>query len=432
MTVQDRFSVDSRSALPQSLRLEKVEIPSALLALDTTPDVVDVVILGAGCAGLSTAVALVDEGFAGSMWLIDGRTDFTDDRTWCFWNVDRNPFTDTAIGAMDAWSVRSSGDTVDSAQPSTPYLVLPATTFYQSALDRLGEASADTDTNPAVHLRLGERVLEQVEEGGVTRLVTDRGTVRARTVIDARGPRGPQRPAASTTLLQRFVGVRIRTGAPVFDPEKCMLMDFDVDQARGMHFMYVVPLSPREALVENVYFADTGPTEAGYRAEIDAYVADRFGLAPGEFVVDGVERGVIPMTDAPQHPATGPRRFDVGSGAGATRPSTGYAFLRIQRSARAIARAVVRDEPYELQLSPKRIRALDAVFLRFLRDHPERGPLVFTRMFTRTPPAPLVRFLCDTSRPRDELRLILALPIHWFLAAAVRTIWSRARARLHR
>ncbi|WP_445441903.1 lycopene cyclase family protein [Clavibacter sp. km1a] len=241
----------------------------------------------------------------------------------------------------------------------------------------------------------------------------------------------PQDGRGTTTVWQRFVGLRLRTHDAVFDPDQCVLMDFDVDQSQGLRFAYVVPLSRTEALIENVYFADQDPDDAGHRGQLQEYLLARYGLMPSDYVIDGTERGVIPMTDADLRSPMSARRMAVGTGAGATRPSTGYAFLRIQRSARAAARAVARGRRPDLQLSTRRLRMLDAVFLRFMRDHPDRCPVVFERMFARTRPASLIRFLSDTSTLADEIRLIAALPVGWFLAAALRTIGTKARAHLH-
>jgi glycine/D-amino acid oxidase-like deaminating enzyme len=44
-------------------------------------------VLGAGCAGLSLACALLDAGVGERIVLVDRRTAFANDRTWCFWDT---------------------------------------------------------------------------------------------------------------------------------------------------------------------------------------------------------------------------------------------------------------------------------------------------------------------------------------------------------
>jgi lycopene beta-cyclase len=196
-------------------------------------------------------------------------------------------------------------------------------------------------------------------------------------------------------------------------------MDFDVDQTRGLRFGYVLPVSPCEALVENVYLADVPVTEAEHRAELESYLESRFGLESGDYEILGDERGCIPMTDHVFNQRPVPRVSVIGTLGGATRPSTGYTFLRIQRSSDETALRLLGDSPEDGRTHTSRSSMLDRVFLRFLADHPERAPLVFARMFARVPADSLVRFLSDRSGPIDIARLILALPKRWFLGSAL-------------
>ena len=84
---------------------------------------------------------------------------------------------------------------------------------------------------------------------------------------------------------------------PLFDPERCTLMDFSVDQSRGLRFVYVLPMGEREALVENVYLSEAPISQTEHLAEIGVYLDSVYGLSPDEYEVFGEERGYIPMTD---------------------------------------------------------------------------------------------------------------------------------------
>lgn len=406
------------------------QVPASLLVDEPSSVLYDIVILGAGCAGLSLCLALLEQGATGQILLVDSRTEYADDRTWSYWDVEPTRFTHLASSRWATWRVSTSTEQITASAPVTPYVSLAANDFYRYVLGRLSEY-------PNVRLMLGEAAGEYGETPHGVEVTTARFGLRGAQVADSRG----FRPAPgeletikqrSTWIPQKFVGWHVRSSRPVFDSDECALMDFDVDQGRGLRFGYVLPASPFEALVENVYLEDAPVTEADHRAELESYLDIRLGLAPGSYEILGDERGYIPMTDHSFEQRPTPRVTLLGTLGGITRPSTGYTFLRIQRSSEETARRLLAVDPEVGPARASRCSLLDRVFLRFLADHPERAPLVFARMFARVPADSLVRFLSDRSTPIDLARLILALPKGWFLSAAMRVAIGTAAGFLRR
>ena len=385
------------------------------------------VILGAGCAGLSACVALLEAGFTGSILLADARREYLDDRTWCFWDVEPTPFTHLARASWDSWGVRAGTDTVRASAPTTPYVCIAATDFYSFALESIAD-------RPNVELRLGERVSKVEEVGDLVHVTASEGQIFARQVVDSRGlmpssASGADAAAHSTWIPQQFVGLHIVATTAVFDPSDCRLMDFGVDQSGGLRFMYVLPVSPFEALIENVYMAETLLDRLGHRREIDAYLNSEFGLDEAQYHVLGEERGCIPMTDQRFVSRVSARITRLGMAGGATRPSTGYTFLGIQRSCQILVDRLVGGAP---DAREPNCSLLDAVFLRFLADDPRRAPQVFAMLFGRVATPSLVRFLSERSGLRDHIRLILALPKLPFLRSAAKVLINRVtRGRRH-
>lgn len=420
-----------------------VPIPSALRVSAPSTTVYDLVVLGAGCAGLSLGVDLVAAGMTGSVLLVDSRVDYADDRTWCFWSVEETPFDHLARAAWPTWTVRSGDGVAASSAPATPYRYLAANDFYRDALATLAESSrfgllADT-------VVLG---IESTGADGLVTVVTTSGTAVAREVVDSRGLRPDaaeidRARESSTWLQQEFVGLHVRAHRPVFDPGSCMLMDFDVDQSGGLRFVYVLPLSATEALVEDVSMATTVPTRGQHRDDLDDYLERRYGLGGGDYDVLSAERGNIPMTSHPFRRHPNPHVTTLGTLAGATRPSTGYTFLTIQRSSRRLAQRLAArfaeggaqveagagaQEP-GLTEPDSRCGPLDAIFLRFLADFPEDAPRVFHLLFSRVPAEALVRFLSERGSLVDHVRLVFALPWGKFLIAAGRELLGRIARR---
>ncbi len=384
------------------------------------------VILGAGCSGLSLCYYLLEEGVDAPILILDRKRTFEDDRTWCFWDVEPAPFTHLALKEWRSWDFASAGGSVTQTTDRYPYKYLAARDFYEHVLTRLAES-------PNVTVRLGEDVGDYTEENGEARVETSGGTLHSRYVFDGRGlpPGSPVFEEARRGALwvpQKFLGLRVRAGRAVFDPGRCTLMDFSVDQSRGLRFVYVLPTGEREALVENVYLSEAEVTPTEHRAEIRAYVKSTHGLASDEYEVLGEERGYIPMTDYAFPRRLGERIHNIGMLGGETRPSTGYTFLRIQRYCRALAAAVASGVEPPKSHYPCRLDLLDSLFLRFVRERPEECPEVYRRMFAGVPPDHLVRFLTEKSTPLDEARLIRALPKAPFLKLAARALLERLPA----
>ena len=377
------------------------------------------VILGAGCAGLSLAWNLVELGVREPILLVDRREGFGNDRTWCFWDVEPTPFSDLATHAWPRWRVNDGESDVVSECPDYSYLRLRSGDVFRRIVDRLALA-------PNVSMALGRPILDVRESRrGVIVSTPGREYVGER-VFDSSGRASESPPPGrGARLLQHFLGQTIRADRPVFDPSCATLMDFRASQADGPHFVYVLPLSETEALVENTYLYPFDIDAERHRREVASYLRERFGLARDEYMVIEEEAGAIPMAVGQASRRDGSKVEPIGLCGGAARPSSGYAFLRIQRQAKQLAESIASgsDEPAEPASSLK-YDLLDSIFLRVLADRPELAPRIFGRMFEGAEPAALVRFLSEKSTPVDDLRIVAALPKWPFIAAAARMAWA--------
>jgi lycopene beta-cyclase len=136
------------------------------------------------------------------------------------------------------------------------------------------------------------------------------------------------------------------------------------------------------------------------------------------------EYGLIPMgLSQPENAVKSAEQHSsyvrVGLTAGAARPATGYAFQRIQRWARACKQSLQTNGlPVGHQPDSFAIRQMDAIFLNVLRKHPDLGPELFMRLFSRVSSEKLIRFLSDRGSVSDYLSVILALPPGPFIKSA--------------
>ncbi len=374
---------------------------------------VDDVILGGGCAGLTLACQLSEADPKRQIRIVEPRQHYADDRIWCDWDAIRHGFESAVEHVWPRWKLRRSGRDLVHGPASYRYRAIPARRFYQEALRRL-------DARANVRLRRGSRALAMEECRGFVRVHSETGVLRARRVFDGRPP--PRQPGS---LLQHFVGLEIHTAQPSFDPGTLTLMDFDVSQRDGIHFFYVLPFDRCHALVEATFFSPAPLPEHRYLDAIHRYLRERYEIA--RYEIGRRERGIIPLCATRPALRPSPRIYRIGTAAGLVRPSTGYAFVGIQRTTRELVERLVSEELPEPP-APRSAwtQRLDGLFLEVLRHHPRRAPELFERLFERVPADSLVRFLTDTPTRRDRLAVIGAMPKALFVSE----LWRRPRRRV--
>lgn len=371
----------------------------------------DVLIIGAGAAGLSLTYHLTRSGGSPTVTLVDAPAR-PPERTWCFWEKGEGDYEKAVAASWTRLEV-VGGDGERLVRWTDPLR-------YKMICSRDFEAfvSAVCPDVRRVHARV-DTVHDDAsgaEVGGIT-AEGRRIALRARWVFDSRPPQSL--PPARSTLWQHFRGWFVRTERAAFAPDVVSLMDFRMPQpAHGLSFGYVLPLGPCEALVEYTEFSSAPLSDAAYEQALRHYTDDVLRIGP--LRVTGGEQGVIPMTDAVFPRRVGNSVFRIGTAGGATRPATGYTFTAVQRQSRAIAAACRRGaEPVPPPPYPARARAMDAVLLRAIDQGRVEGAEFFMRLFQRTPIERLLRFLDGQSRLWEDVAIGLATPVRPMLRTAV-------------
>ncbi|MCE7923490.1 MAG: hypothetical protein DYG98_10560 [Haliscomenobacteraceae bacterium CHB4] len=233
--------------------------------------------------------------------------------------------------------------------------------------------------------------------------------------------RNPQSPSY-TFLLQHFKGYLIETPDPAFDPAVVTFMDYRLEQKGETRFVYVLPFSSKQALIEfTVFSPDLCPAEE-YDAELNRYIHEFLEIR--DFRVLESEFGVIPMTDFPFSPAAESKVIHIGTAGGFVKASSGYAFKRTQRKLLAFAGDWEKNgvpDPSLLR-SSWRYRFYDSVMLRVLKENAVGGKEFFTGLFQKLPPSLVFRFLDEDSTFADDIQLLSAPPTWPFFKTALKQI----------
>ncbi len=388
----------------------------------------DLIIIGAGCAGLSLGMQLASmHAQAPKTLLLEQRTSYENDRTWCFWGDEQTPYATLAKHSWQRFSVNNGVKSALIDCPKTPYRLLAATDFYTQAVQVIAR-------NDALILKTGGSLTAEPSVAqGRWQLDTTLGSFSAKAIVDTRPL--PTHQMSDTTLWQAFLGCELDFQEPRFDPTSAQLMDFYPANQAFVGFNYVLPLSATRALVEFTVFASKVYDQTELLGYLEDHIAKLAGDRPYQRL--RTEYGLIPMGVGMPQGAVKPKGtvklaeqhssyVRVGLTAGAARPATGYAFQRIQRWALACKQSLEKNGlPVGHQPDSFVIRQMDAIFLHVLRYRPELGPELFMRLFSKVSSEKLIRFLSDQGRVSDYLAVILSLPPGLFMKSAYQVATTR-------
>ncbi len=228
---------------------------------------------------------------------------------------------------------------------------------------------------------------------------------------------------ANSPLWQHFHGWEIEADRDVFDPGCATLMDFDVEQVGdGVVFMYVLPYNARRALVECTAFSPAAWDVAHYERHLQAYLEKEFSLVEGNYTRVAEETGRIPMRLDTTVGSINAKTWPIGSLANTIKPSTGYAFTRIQDACRHIVHSWERTGLPTLPVqSAGRFAWYDKLMLDIIDREPKLMIPVFDRLFKANSIDDVFTFLDEKSSLMQDARMFMKLPKIPFLKAVWRT-----------
>ena len=367
----------------------------------------DLIILGGGCAGLSLARRLSELGEDSPQTVIlESRSSYTDDRTWCFWGEDTAQLTHLVRHRWSWASVAAEGKTVKVDCSAFPYSMIPSLAFYDESLEMISQA-------PQLLLEAGVSVLsEPLKVGNNWQVETSAGMRSARMVVDTRPLQTPQRQAAG--LRQSFVGHEIECAEPIFQPDVAELMHFEPVCEGEILFFYLLPLAENRALIEATIFSAEPLGPDRFEKDMQEFITRR--VQGASYTIRRSEHGILPMSILSPQGNPDASYVSAGLTAGAARPSSGYTFQRIQRWAADCAKALGAGlPPLPHARDSMLLRGMDAIFLRVLRLQPEIAPELFLALFQKVEIAILVRFMSDRGTLSDYAAIASALPSGPFL-----------------
>lgn len=362
----------------------------------------DLIIIGAGASGLSLACHLAASPLRDRRILIVEQALQTPaPRTWAFWDTPatRLPFGELAFHSWSRLQVATPRRTLVLRPHPYRYHAIHSRDFYPAARARLAACA---------HLAFREGTVSAVGEAADGAWIrVDGEQYMGHWVFDSRFALDTFHPPPRYHYLRMQVrGWEIETDRPAFDPRIATFLDFRTPQpARaaggGLRFLYVLPTHEQRALVEHVACVPAAAPLLPAPAEEQAlrhYIAHAHGVTG--YRVVGEEQGVNPLVDYPFPRRPSPHVMTIGIAGGQLKPSTGFAFARIQRDSAAIVRALqTQGQPFAVPSSGWIYRLGERIMLGAMARHGPRAGAALDTLFRVGATPRILRFLDEEGLP---------------------------------
>jgi len=360
-----------------------------------------VIIVGGGLSGSLAALALARRRPKTQLLLVEQGETFGGNHTWSFFDSDIRPdlrwvFEGVAVVRWPAHEVHFP--------KRSRTIPIGYNSIRSTDLDRAVRTVLRPD-----QYRLGARI----QSLGPSSVMLDGETIEADAVVDARGP------AAMPGLelgWQKFVGRYYRFRRP-HGISRPVIMDATVEQIDGYRFVYQLPISATELLIEDTYYSATPLLDHDdLRERIDRF-ATTIGAGPAEVLEE--ESGVLPIVlsgdvDTLWRGETVPR---LGLRGGFFHPTTSYSLPDAAANAVLLAQqadltsgalcSVFRERAEQLWQDRSFFRLLNRMLLH--AAEPDQAYRVLEH-FYRLSPAVIARFYAAQLSALDKVRILSGKP----------------------
>lgn len=410
--------------------------------------VYDFIIVGGGVSGLSLAMEMIGGPLRDrSILIVEKQAKDRNDRTLCFWTEHPSAYDEIVYRSWDR--LHFAGDGFEEIFDSGKYRynMVRGIDFYRFAQEKLSAFE---------NVEFIQGRVDRIESAGSQPKIWVSGrSYTGKWVFDSRFRISDLKMGSDDYrfLRQHFKGWVIETQDARFDPEVVTFLDFRTPQEKvwcakpmgrqfnchpiGLRqgkpasdhfgeltkdearFFYVLPFSENQALVECVFL-----NHDDYDQGLREYIGSVLGIK--NYRILSHEGGINPLTDYPFARRSGPRVMAIGTVGGRVKPTSGYAFTRIQKDSAAIVRSLIKnDHPFDLPADPAFFRLCDAIMLKIMDEHGDQVESIFARMFKANSVERIFRFLDEMSTPVDNLGLIASLARPLFIKVLFEVLISK-------
>lgn len=363
---------------------------------------------GSGLSALMTVKEMILSGkFQDkTILLLDENPKKTNDRTWCFWDS-HSIFPELESTKWNsAWYKNDAFKRKLNLDPYQ-YKMVKGLDFYNHIFDLISKQEN-------IHF-INQKVLDFEELGNHCIIKTATENYTCNKIFNSIfNPNLVQSQTKYPLLHQHFVGWFIKSKEEVFEKETATFMDFSIEQRGNTRFMYVLPTSSTEALLEYTLFSKELLPKSEYEDEIVNYI-QKLGITEYEIVEK--EQGNIPMTCYPFWENNTKNILHIGSAGGWTKASTGYTFKNTTKKAKHLVSFIEGNSDFRKFQKRDKFWFYDLLLLDILDQKNHLGSTIFSSMFQRGKTSVIFKFLDEETSLLEDLQVIWKCPKMLFVKA---------------
>ncbi len=363
---------------------------------------------GSGLSALMTVYEMILSGKFNdkSILLIDENPKKSNDRTWCFW--DENHLFDEIVSKkwpQATFSNKNFSRVLELAPYE--YKKIDGVAFYDMVFKNISE-------HKNIHF-LNQKVVDFSELGNHCVVKTEAENFTCNKVFNSiYNPKEVTSQSKYPLIHQHFVGWFIKSKEPVFTPNCATFMDFSVELKNNTRFMYIMPTSTTEALLEYTLFSKNLLSKEEYEIGIQNYIT-KLGIS--EYEIIEKEAGNIPMTCYPFWKNNTKNIVQIGSAGGWTKASTGYTFKNAVKKSKALVQFLKTESDFTKFHKKDKFWFYDLLLLDILNSKNHLGPNIFSAMFKSGSPEVVFKFLDEETTFLEDLQVIWRCPKMPFIVA---------------
>ena len=378
-------------------------------------DYYDYIIVGGGASGLMSAYRMSKDVFFDdkTILILDKVKKNSNDKTWCYWETENDEWNDIASASWNNIIFKSElYKTKESIAPYR-YKMIRSKDFYSKIFTHL-------KTKPNITFQL-VNVLDIQQRADTAEVITTDTIFKTKTVLNSILFNDAYKNQTIYPVLQQhFVGFFIRTKKNYFDESAATFMDFTVAQKGNTRFMYVLPYAKNEALFEYTLFSKELLPYDHYQSEIEKYLKDK-NITDYEIIEK--EQGSIPMTSYKFWKNNSKNIIHIGTAGGWSKASTGFTFKNTTNKTVQLIKHIKEGKSLTKFHKVTKFWLYDLLLLDILSQQNELGASIFGKMFQKSHPNQILKFLDEETSFLEDLKIQLKMPIWLFITALVKRIF---------